>query len=262
MPPCPAGSTPCTHPVRRAATVKLSPLLSSAGCARGNHRRRRASRHPASAGGRPSRRGESAAGRLHADAVVLAAGVATRNLARTAGVRAPILPVKGCAATVPVTAHGGAPTVGGVLESQHVAYSRMGDRLRLSTGAEIGRTDHDVTEPMKQQLKRAGEELFPGALDWASATYRAEHRPMTPTGLPMIGPTRAPGLYLDAAHGSLGWTQAAGSADLLTHLIGGKSPPIDPTPFLPTRPTRRQPAPPDVPGLCPCEPPPKETPPP
>ena len=181
---------------------------------------------------------ESAAGRLHADAVILAAGVETRNLARSAGVRAPILPVKGYAATVPVTDRGGAPRVGGVLESRHVAFSRMGDRFRLSTGAEIGRTDHDVTEPMRQLLQHAGEDLFPGALDWPSATYRSEHRPMTPTGLPMIGPTRIPGLYLDAAHGSLGWTQAAGSADLLTHLIGGKTPPIDPTPFLPTRPTR------------------------
>ena len=181
---------------------------------------------------------ESAAGRLHADAVILAAGVETRNLARTAGVRAPILPVKGYAATVPVTDRGGAPRVGGVLESRHVAFSRMGDRLRLSTGAEIGRTDHDVTEPMKQLLKQAGEDLCPGALDWPSARYRAEHRPMTPSGLPMIGPTRTPGLYLDAAHGSLGWTQAAGSADLLTHLIRGTPPPIDPTPFLPTRPTR------------------------
>ena len=181
---------------------------------------------------------ESAAGRHHADAVVLAAGVGTRNLALTAGVRAPILPVKGYAATVPVKARGGAPTVGGVLESRHVAFSRMGDRVRLSTGAEIGRTDHYVTEPMRQLLQHAGEDLFPGALDWPSATYRSEHRAMTPCGLPMIGPTRIPGLYLDAAHGSLGWTQAAGSADLLTHLIRGTPSPIDPTPFLPTRPTR------------------------
>ena len=114
------------------------------------------------------------------------------KLARTAAVRAPILPVKGYAATVPVTDRGGAPRVGGVLENRHVAFSRMGDRLRLSTGAEIGRTDHDVTEPMMRLLKQAGEDLCPGALDWPSARYRAEHRPMTPCGLPMIGPTRIP----------------------------------------------------------------------
>jgi D-amino-acid dehydrogenase len=181
---------------------------------------------------------ESAAGRLHADAVILAAGVGTRSLARTVGVRAPILPVKGYAATVPVIDPERAPDVGGVLESRHVAFSRMGDRLRLSTGAEIGRTDHDVHEQTMRLLERSGELLFPGALDWTSAEYRAEHRPMTPTGLPIIGPTQIPGLYLDAAHGSLGWTQAAGSADLLTHLVRGTPPSIDPTPFLPPRPNR------------------------
>ena len=143
---------------------------------------------------------ESAAGRLHADAVILAAGVGTRKLARTAAVRAPILPVKGYAATVPVTDVGGAPRVAGVLENRHVAFSRMGDRLRLSTGAEIGRTDHDVTEPMMRLLKQAGEDLCPGALDWPSARYRAEHRPMTPSGLPMIGPTRTPGLDPSTRH--------------------------------------------------------------
>jgi D-amino-acid dehydrogenase len=181
---------------------------------------------------------ESMAGRNYADAVILAAGVGSQSLARTVGVRAPILPVKGYAATVPVIDPGGAPDIGGVLESRHVAFSRMGNRLRLSTGAEIGRTDHDVPEQIMRLLRRSGEGLFPGALDWISAECRAEHRPMTPTGLPMIGPTQIPGLYLDAGHGSLGWTQAAGSADLLTHLVRGTPPPIDPTPFLPTRPTR------------------------
>ena len=42
-----------------------------------------------------------------------------------------------------------------MLENRHVAFSRMGDRLRLSTGAEIGRTDHDMTEPVMQLLKQA-----------------------------------------------------------------------------------------------------------
>lgn len=177
-------------------------------------------------------------GDLDADAVVLAAGVPTRDLARSAGVRAPILPVKGYAATVPVLDASKAPNVGGVLESHHVAFSRMGDKLRLSTGAEVGSTDHEVTADAKAVLRRAGDLLFPGALDWSGASYRAEHRPMTPTGLPLIGATRVKGLYLDAGHGSLGWTQAAGSADLLSHLVAGTPAPIEPSPFLPTRSTR------------------------
>lgn len=182
---------------------------------------------------------QTAAGRIQADAVVLAAGVGTRALARTAGVRAPILPVKGYAVTVPISDAKASPTIGGVLESRHVAFSRMGDHLRLSTGAEIGRADHHVTADSRQALTRAGEYLFPGALDWGKAEFRAEHRPMTPGGLPWIGRTRVTGLYLAAGHGSLGWTQAAGSADLLSCLIAGTPMPVDPSQFQPISTTRR-----------------------
>ena len=197
---------------------------------------------------------ESAAGRHHADAVILAAGVGTRNLALTAGVRAPILPVKGYAATVPVKPAGGAPTVGGVLESRHVAFSRMGDRLRLSTGAEIGRTDHYVTEPMMQLLKQAGEDLFPGALDWPSAhvSVRAPtddaHRaaddradphpwpvPRRCTRLAGLDPGRRLSRPIDAPH------------------PGNAAPDRpDSVPADPPNPTCSE--------LCPCEPPIKETP--
>lgn len=173
---------------------------------------------------------------IAADAVVLAAGTGTRALARTAGVRAPILPVKGYACTVRVVEPDRAPQIGGVLESKHVAYSRMGDHLRLSTGAEIGGSNHEVTPPARKLLKDAAEQLFPGALDWSSATFRAEHRPMTPRGLPLVGATAVPGLYLNAGHGSLGWTQAAGSADLLGRLVQGEPPPLDATPYQPTTP--------------------------
>lgn len=175
---------------------------------------------------------------ISADAVVLAAGTGTPALARVAGVRAPILPVKGYAATLPVTDPARTPDIGGVLESKHVAFSRMGSHLRLSTGAEIGGRDHKVTASARQLLRRAGEELFPGALNWEAATFRAEHRPMTPGGLPLIGASAVPGLYLNAGHGSLGWTQAAGSADLLAHLVQGERTPIDATPFQPYTPRR------------------------
>lgn len=175
----------------------------------------------------------SDSGALVADAVVLAAGTGTTAIARTAGVHARILPVKGYAATVQVAVPDRVPRIGGVLESKHVAFSRMGDHLRLSTGAEVGARGHDVPSRARELLEDAAQLLFPGALDWGSATFRAEHRPMTPHGLALVGPTTVPGLYLNAGHGSLGWTQAAGSADVLAHLIAAEAPPIDPTPFLP-----------------------------
>ena len=131
MTPCPTESTLRTHPARHAETVRVSPERSWTGYVQAERPSWKDSRSPGCCCGTVAWIGaESAAGRLHADAVILAAGVGTRKLARTAAVRAPILPVKGYAATVPVTDRGGAPRVGGVLENRHVAFSRMGDRLR------------------------------------------------------------------------------------------------------------------------------------
>jgi D-amino-acid dehydrogenase len=46
---------------------------------------------------------------------------------------------------------------------------------------------------------------------------------MTPSGIPVIGPTSIEGLFLNAGHGSLGYTFAAGSAQRIANQIGGPS---------------------------------------
>ena len=38
-------------------------------------------------------------------------------------------------------------------------------------------------------------------------------------------------LWVSTGHGHLGWTMAVGSAQLLTDLINGTSPSVDPTPY-------------------------------
>ena len=51
---------------------------------------------------------------------------------------------------------------------------------------------------------------------------------MTPDSTPIIGATPVANLFLNTGHGTLGWTMACGSGRLVTSLIGGQSPPIDP----------------------------------
>jgi len=58
---------------------------------------------------------------------------------------------------------------------------------------------------------------------------------MVPDGVPLIGPTTVPGLFLNTGHGHLGWTQAAGSAALLADLMTCHTPDIDPTRYAPAR---------------------------
>jgi len=49
---------------------------------------------------------------------------------------------------------------------------------------------------------------------------------MTPDGTPIIGATRIDKLWLNTGHGTLGWTMACGSGQVLADLILGRAPAI------------------------------------
>ncbi len=49
-------------------------------------------------------------------------------------------------------------------------------------------------------------------------------RPATPTNIPFIGRTKVGGLWVNAGHGTLGWTHGAGSGKALAELIVGRMP--------------------------------------
>ena len=49
-------------------------------------------------------------------------------------------------------------------------------------------------------------------------------RPATPTNIPYIGRTRVQGLWVNAGHGTLGWTHGAGSGKAMAELIDGRMP--------------------------------------
>ena len=73
-------------------------------------------------------------------------------------------------------------------------------------------------------LVRRYETLFPGVADTTAPHYWAGLRPSTPTNIPYIGRSRLPNLWLNAGHGTLGWTHGAGSGQALAELISGKRP--------------------------------------
>ena len=57
--------------------------------------------------------------------------------------------------------------------------------------------------------------------------YWAGLRPATPTNIPYIGRTRVGRLWVNAGHGTLGWTHGAGSGKALAELINGERPRMD-----------------------------------
>jgi D-amino-acid dehydrogenase len=69
-------------------------------------------------------------------------------------------------------------------------------------------------------------DLFPGG-DLPKAEFWTGLRPQTPDGTPIIGATRQyPNLFLNTGHGTLGWTMASGSGQLLADLVTGRQPAI------------------------------------
>ena len=61
-------------------------------------------------------------------------------------------------------------------------------------------------------------------------------RPASPDHLPLIGPdTAVSGLYHASGHEGAGIGLAPGTAELVTALLAGSTPPVDPAPFAPAR---------------------------
>ncbi len=167
-------------------------------------------------------------GEIEADTVIFCTGVLGMDLLKGHGLPLPVYPVKGYSMTVPLDAESPAanraPTVGGVDEDHLVAYARIGDRMRLTAVAEFSGYDRRYSDrDFDSMLKSAGS-LFPGVGDYGKAEKWAGLRPMTPTGLPFMAPTRTPGLYASVGHGHMGWTMACGSARLMADAIAGKPP--------------------------------------
>jgi len=166
-------------------------------------------------------------GVLTADNYVLALGVNAPIVARTAGLRLPIYPAKGYSSTFPLKPGGLAPAISGVDEQWLVGWSRLGDRLRLTSTAEFAGYDWSWTPRDFNNVLRLARDLFPDAADYDRGEYRACLRPMTPDGPPILGLGRHRNLFLNCGHGHMGWTMACGSARIVTDLMTGRMPELD-----------------------------------
>ncbi|HTY80941.1 MAG TPA: D-amino acid dehydrogenase [Candidatus Bathyarchaeia archaeon] len=166
-------------------------------------------------------------GELTADSYVLALGVGSPIVARTVGVSLPIYPAKGYSCTFPLRTGGLAPTIPGVDERWLVAWSRLGDSLRLTSTAEFAGYDWGWTPRDFNNILRFARDVFPDAVDYARGEYRACLRPMTPDGPPILGLGRHRNLFFNCGHGHMGWTMACGTARIVADLMSGRMPELD-----------------------------------
>jgi D-amino-acid dehydrogenase len=163
---------------------------------------------------------------LLADAVVVCLGVYSAALLRPLGVRLAIYPGKGYSATFDIVAPEMAPAVSLTDDEHKLVFSRLGQRLRVAGTAEIGAWSLDLDAVRCAALTRRTQQLFPGACDYTRPTYWAGLRPVTPSNVPYLGATRIRGLFVNAGHGTLGWTLGPGNGELIAQVVSGRSPTI------------------------------------
>ena len=174
---------------------------------------------------------------LQADHVVVACGSYSAPLLRSVGVDLPIYPGKGYSATLKILHPDRAPVVSAIDDARKIALSRLGDELRVAGTIEIGGYDLQLDTPLArarcEMLTRRVEEVLPGVCDTrsedqgGSPRYWCGLRPATPTNIPYIGQSPVRGIWVNAGHGTLGWTHAAGSGKALAALMHGDKPDLD-----------------------------------
>ena len=177
-------------------------------------------------------RADGAITQMSADAIVACLGVQTRSLLAPLGIRLQIVPAKGYSATFDIIDPERAPSVSLTDDEYKIVFSRFDRRLRVAGTVELGGDGLELNPARCEALTRRTEALFPRACDFSQPRYWAGLRPLTPSNVPYLGATRIPALYLNTGHGTLGWTMAAGSGELIANLISGRPTAIELPPVV------------------------------
>ena len=173
---------------------------------------------------------ETSAGEMQADAYVVANGVGAQALCRQAGLQPLIYPLKGYSLTYALGPDSSAPRTSLSDVHNKVVYARLGDRLRVAGMVDIGDRDAGIDggriHQLKEQVRRYLPRLAPAGEPEAWAGLRPARRWQAADR-----PTPVRGLWINAGHGALGFTLAAGSAGVLADRIAGRPSPISDTLF-------------------------------
>nr|WP_275424783.1 FAD-dependent oxidoreductase [Streptomyces sp. SID13726] len=163
------------------------------------------------------------AGTYTADTVVLAAGVWSRELCRSLGVRIDLAAGKGYSFSVPTDR---LPSRLVHLGAAKAVLTPLGKGVRVAGTMEFDRDPDRFRQGRVEALVAAARPYLPGA-DWARREQEwMGPRPMTPDGLPLIGPVPGhPRVLLATGHNMLGLMLAPATGRLVTGLVTGQASP-------------------------------------
>jgi glycine oxidase len=174
----------------------------------------------------------TAAGDILGDAVVLAAGAWSGDLLARLELELPVEPVKG-QMILYKCASGFLSSM--ILAKGRYAIPRRDGHILIGSTLEHEGYDKTPTVTALESLKASAIELIPALADAEVVGHWAGLRPGSPDGIPFIGQLpNHEGLWLNCGHFRNGLVLAPASCQLLTDLLMGDAPIIDPAPYAPS----------------------------
>lgn len=165
---------------------------------------------------------------------VFALGAWTPEFARRLGLSIPIQPGKGYSVTYSRPER--VPKRPLVLKDRSVCVTVWDSGFRLGSTMEFSGYDDHLNEVRLAALERGAREFLREPVGEVVQERWCGWRPMTWDDLPLLGRVpRRERLWLAAGHGMLGISMSAGTGQLMSDLITGRTPAIDPLPYRPER---------------------------
>jgi len=186
------------------------------------------------------------AGEAAFDAVVVCAALESARLLAPLGVALPWKPVHGYSVTVAQHVRESAPDSGpraALLDVRTgVSINRLGARLRVAGGHEAVSVPSAPADPAAppttkqlQPLYDAVDGAFPGAANWQQAQVWQATRAVLADGLPAVGASGVPGIWLNVGHAQHGWALSQAGAGLLSRMMAGEPAPPEAGALAPQR---------------------------
>ena len=110
--------------------------------------------------------------------------------------------------------------------------SPLGGRLRAASSAVFGGFDYGHRPQDFRTILGITRQLYGDVVDYASAIHWTGLRPMTPSSVPILGPSRYRNLLLNVGHGHVGWSMCCGSGRFVADCLAGRPTEIDGTGLL------------------------------
>lgn len=154
------------------------------------------------------------------DAYIYCLGAEGNKMLRGINFDSEIYPLKGYSLSIPTNSNFIAPKIAMTDPENRMVYSRLGDDFRAAGLVEINQLSNRINQKSIAFMKSVISKSFSEFGDISKAKAWTGLRPFRPNSLPLTCRVeKYQNLFINSGHGSLGWTTAVASGQILQEIV-------------------------------------------